>query len=48
MADLIKRLLKSNKDVIEIASEFSIEELEKVITYSADKYYNTSKDIISD
>ncbi len=48
MSELVKKLLKSKKDPIEIASEFSIEELEEVITYSADKYYNTSKAVISD
>ncbi len=48
MSELVKRLLKSKKDPIEIASEFTIEELEEVITYSADKYYNTSKAVISD
>ncbi len=48
MADLVKKLLKSQKDPIEIASEFTVEELEEIINYSADKYYNTSKAVITD
>lgn len=48
MADLVKKILKSSKDPIEVASEFSIEELEMIINYAADKYYNTSKSVISD
>ena len=48
MAELVKKLTKSNKDPIEIASGFTIEELEELITYAADKYYNTSKAVISD
>jgi DNA ligase (NAD+) len=48
MAELVKKLLKSNKDPIEIASDFSIKELEEIVNYAADKYYNTSKAVISD
>ena len=48
MAELVKKLLKSNKDPIEIASDFSINELEELVNYAADKYYNTSKAVISD
>lgn len=48
MAELVKKLLKSQKDPIEIASEFTVEELEEIVNYSADKYYNTSKAVITD
>ena len=48
MTELVKKLLKSSKDSIEIASNFSIQELEELINYAADKYYNTSKAVISD
>ena len=48
MSELVKKLLKSNKDSIEIASSLTVSELEEVITYAADKYYNTSKAVISD
>ena len=48
MAELVKKLSKSNKDPIEVASDFSIQELEELVTYTADKYYNTSKAVISD
>jgi NAD-dependent DNA ligase len=48
MADLVKKLLKSNKDPVEISSEFTVEELEEIIVYTSDKYYNTSKAVITD
>lgn len=48
MSNLVKRLLNPKKDSIEIASEFTIEELEEVITYAADKYYNSGTSVISD
>jgi DNA ligase (NAD+) len=48
MSKLVKLLLNSNNDPINIASTFSIEELEEVIEYTADKYYNTSTPVISD
>ena len=48
MTELVKKLLKSNKDPIEIASEFTVQELEEIIVYTADKYYNTSKAVITD
>ena len=48
MSDLVKRLITSKKDSIEIASELSVEELESVITYTADKYYNTDISVITD
>ena len=47
MSELIKKILKAN-DMIEIISVLSIEDLENVITYAADKYYNTNKPVISD
>lgn len=46
MSDLVKKLMNSKKDPIEIASGFTIEELENIITYTADKYYNTGSVII--
>lgn len=48
MSDIIKKLLKSNSDTIEIASDLSIKELEKVITYASDKYYNSPNPVITD
>ena len=42
MANIIKKIKKGNID------NLSIDELEKVITYAADKYYNTDSPIISD
>lgn len=47
MAELVKKL-KSNKDPIEVSSEFTVEELEEIIVYTSDKYYNTSKAVITD
>jgi DNA ligase (NAD+) len=47
MTELVKKL-KSNKDPIEIASDFTVDELEEIIVYTADKYYNTSKAVITD
>lgn len=46
MADIVKKI-KSGDSVEKIAL-LSVEELETVITYAADKYYNTSKPVISD
>ena len=48
MATIVKKLLAKNKDPIEIASDLSIIELEEVITFAADKYYNTKKPVIDD
>ena len=48
MSKLVKLLLNSNDDPINVASSFSIKELEEVIDYAADKYYNTSNSVISD
>ncbi len=48
MSEIVKKLLKSNVEPIEVASELSVEELEKVIIYAADKYYNSSKSVITD
>lgn len=48
MALLVKKLTKSKQDTIEIISTFTIEELEEIITYAADKYYNSNKPVISD
>jgi NAD-dependent DNA ligase len=45
MASIVKKL-KSN--TFDIAIKLSVDELEKVINYAADKYYNTSKPVISD
>jgi DNA ligase (NAD+) len=48
MANLVKKLLKSNKDPIEVASEFTIEELEEIIIYTSDIYHGSGKPVISD
>lgn len=47
MAKLVKQLQNSD-DSINIASSFYVEELEELIEYSSDKYYNTDKPVISD
>ena len=41
MADIIKKI--KSGDMVEKIAELTVEELEMVITYAADKYYNTSK-----
>ena len=48
MSKLVKQLLNPKEDSINVASSFSINELEEIIEYSADKYYNTSTPVISD
>ena len=48
MAELVKKLLNPTKDSLEIASNFSIDELETIIKYTTEKYYNTSKSVITD
>lgn len=48
MSDIVKKLLKSNAEPIEVASDLSVEDLEKVITYAADKYYNSPNPVITD
>ncbi len=48
MAELIKQLTQKNSDVLDVASKFTVEELESAINFAADKYYNTSKSVISD
>jgi DNA ligase (NAD+) len=48
MSDIVKKILKSNVESIEVISELSVSELEKVITYTADKYYNSSNPVIAD
>jgi NAD-dependent DNA ligase len=48
MADIVKKLLKSNVDSVEVISDLSIEQLEKVITYATDKYYNSPNPVITD
>ena len=47
MAQLIKKL-KKVEDTIEYINTLTIEELENIITYAADKYYNTQESVISD
>jgi DNA ligase (NAD+) len=48
MSKIVKRLLNPNKDPINIASTLSTIELEEIIEYTSDKYYNTSNPVISD
>jgi DNA ligase (NAD+) len=48
MAEIVTKLLKLNMDTIETASNLTVEELEKVIVYAADKYYNTLKPVLTD
>jgi DNA ligase (NAD+) len=42
MAQLVKKLLNNKNDPIDIASKFLIEELESIILYTTDKYFNTT------
>ena len=46
MADIVKKI--KSGDMVEKIALLSVDELENVITYAADKYYNTSKPVISD
>lgn len=48
MSKLVKQLINPNDDPINIASQFSLENLEEIIEYASDKYYNTDKPVISD
>jgi DNA ligase (NAD+) len=48
MANIIKKLLNSNDSSIDIASNLSVEELEKVLIYASDKYYNSPNSVIND
>ena len=47
MANLVKKL-KSNNDPIEVASDFTIEELEEIIIYTSDIYHGSGKPVITD
>ena len=47
MSKLVK-LLNDCDDITDTISNFSIDELEELIQYSADKYYNSAKSVISD
>jgi DNA ligase (NAD+) len=48
MSNIVKLLNDKNIDIIEYISNLNINELENVIEYSADKYYNTSISVITD
>lgn len=48
MSTIAKNLMNKNSDPLDIVIKLSIEELEEVVTLAADKYYNTSKPILSD
>ena len=45
MSTIINKILK---DPLEIIKILSVDELEEVITYAADKYYNTGESVIND
>jgi NAD-dependent DNA ligase len=48
MDKIIKKLLDPKIDIITYATSLSIDNLEKIIIYAANKYYNTASSIISD
>jgi DNA ligase (NAD+) len=48
MSELVKKLINSKNDSIEIASNMTIDELESIIMYANDKYYNTDTSVITD
>uniref|UniRef100_A0A6C0ED57 DNA ligase (NAD(+)) n=1 Tax=viral metagenome TaxID=1070528 RepID=A0A6C0ED57_9ZZZZ len=48
MEKIINKLNNSDIDIITYIQQFKKKELENIIEYSADKYYNTSKSIIND
>ena len=45
MATIIKKI---KEDPLDKIGELSIKELEEVIEYASDKYYNTNKPVIED
>ena len=45
MSAIIKKI---NLDPLNVISNLTIDEIEQAITFSADKYYNTDKPVISD
>ena len=47
MSDIIKELKKAD-DIITYISNLNVENLESIINYTADKYYNFKKPVISD
>jgi len=48
MSEIVKKLLNSNTETIDVASKLTITELEKIIIYASDKYYNSSDSVITD
>jgi NAD-dependent DNA ligase len=48
MSKLVTQLINPNEDPVNIASTMTNEELEQVIEFTSDKYYNTDKPVISD
>lgn len=47
MSEILKQL-NTTKDVVNFISNLPINQLEQLITYSADKYYNSGESVISD
>jgi len=47
MSEIAKKL-NNTDDIISTVDKLSIKELEDIVTYAADKYYNTMKSVISD
>ena len=47
MAEIAKKL-NNTDDIISTVDKLSIKELEDIVSYAADKYYNTMKSVISD
>jgi len=48
MAESLAKKLNNNDDIITTIDNMNIKDLESVITYAADKYYNTKKSVVSD
>jgi len=48
MTEIAKKLNNTDDDIISTINKLTIKELEDIVSYAADKYYNTMKSVISD